>query len=776
MILTTAGLAWAADTVPPVIDLPGTQPGEIGNLESPNKCDNCHGGYDQTAEHAFNWRGSMMGNAGRDPLFWATLAVAEQDFDGAGDLCIRCHSTGGWIAGRSTPTDSSGLQASDDDGVDCELCHKMVTPNDSEYSGAQNLFFPANDPLDSSVGFFGSGMFSLFAGSEKIGPYDDASARHQMLSADFHRDRDFCGTCHDVSNSAVGHYAPNHGAQDTVKDPGEEILLDGPRTHPEPDPIMTALGDPSPQAYVALNNPPYKYGVVERTFSEFKAGLISQTLVSDYGSLPAELQAGALQAGYESAMLTAPNGPNYEDNEPRYFSCQTCHLRPITGAGCNKKGTPVRTDLPLHDMTGGAGYWVPDVIKYQNSAGTLRLGGDMTAVQLAALDAGKARAMKQLSEAGSLTVTGDSVQVTNLTGHKLITGYPEGRRMWLNVKWYDGVSEVPIREDGEWGPVTSIVFDDGTGPASYQVNSLKDPYDPNSKVYEAHYGMTQDWAALLVSLGYPTNMALSYDRYTGGVDYTLGDLAGAPAGTEHETFHFVLNNVVTKDNRIPPYGMSYDIAKNRNALPVPAAQYGSPSAGGTYEHFDDLTLDPPAAAAYATIDLVYQATSWEYIQFLWLANDKTNPTLGAEGDNMLDAWLKTGMSAPYVIASATWGSAPQPKMSIDSTTTWSVNKQGNLVAQTNAFGVRDTVAVQVHAVDGSGAGLSGVQVFIEITQGGTVVKSLQGFTDATGNAVVTWKTGRNDAGSYVASVVNAINTGYEFDGAIGDTSEAFTVQ
>jgi len=30
-----------------------------------------------------------MGNAGRDPVFWATLAVAEQDFDGSGDLCIR---------------------------------------------------------------------------------------------------------------------------------------------------------------------------------------------------------------------------------------------------------------------------------------------------------------------------------------------------------------------------------------------------------------------------------------------------------------------------------------------------------------------------------------------------------------------------------------------------------------------------------------------------------------------------------------------------------------
>jgi hypothetical protein len=106
-------VAQAADTVPTDIQQPGTQPQEIGNLQSPNKCDNCHGGYNASVEPAHNWRGSMMAHAGRDPIFWATVAVAEQDFlpgqGGAGDLCIRCHSTGGWLAGRSTPTDGSGL-------------------------------------------------------------------------------------------------------------------------------------------------------------------------------------------------------------------------------------------------------------------------------------------------------------------------------------------------------------------------------------------------------------------------------------------------------------------------------------------------------------------------------------------------------------------------------------------------------------------------------------------------------------------------------------------
>ena len=131
-MVIAGGVARAALVVPTDIQQPGTQPQEISNLESPDKCDNCHGGYNSSVEPAYNWRGSMMAHAGRDPIFWATMAVAEQDFDGAGDLCLRCHSTGGWLAGRSTPTDGSGLAAGDSDGVECDFCHKVTNPDNSD--------------------------------------------------------------------------------------------------------------------------------------------------------------------------------------------------------------------------------------------------------------------------------------------------------------------------------------------------------------------------------------------------------------------------------------------------------------------------------------------------------------------------------------------------------------------------------------------------------------------------------------------------------------------
>lgn len=659
MVLVSTGTSLGADVVPSEIQQPGTQPGEIGNLESPDKCDNCHGGYDTawaySNEPAFGWRGGAMGNAGRDPIFWATLAIAEQDFDGAGDLCIRCHSSGGWYGGRSTPTDGSGLAASDDNGVDCDTCHKITNPNDTEHLGVMNAPFVASDS-GTGEGYYGSGMLSLWGGSDKLGPFTDAEARHQWMASSFHRS-DLCGSCHDVSNPAVGDLAPNHGAQPTA------------------DPVISSydfppLGQPNLGGPViekaAFNNPPYKYGIVERTFSEWKSGALDDMDVRNFLNLPAELQvaSGALNMAYQSAMLA---GGTYADGTIRTFSCQSCHMRPDVGEGCNKN-VQTRPDLPKHDQTGG-NYWMWPLIKYQDQQGTLRLGGGLTQLQLDAMDAGQLRAEDQLRMAASLTVVGDTVRITNLTGHKLITGYPEGRRMWLNIKWYDAAGAL-VREDGAYGGLGATL----TNPVdntSFEPRSLLDLHDPYTKIYEAHYAMTQAWAATLMAVN-PTlygPIVLSYDRLTGAPGPTIADLAGQPPGSYHETFHFVLNNHVSYDNRIPPYGMDYETARRRNALPVPASQYGGGTASydgyaSVYEYWDVVPLDRPAEATGAEITLLYQGTSWEYILFLWKANNEQNAFLGQEGRNMLDAWINADPAAPMVppivMATATWGDACTP--------------------------------------------------------------------------------------------------------------------
>jgi hypothetical protein len=693
VIVMTFGMVYAADEVPTEIQMPGTQPEEVSEFESPDLCSRCHEDYrsnNEENEPVTGWRGGAMGNAGRDPIFWATLAIAEQDFDGSGDLCIRCHSAGGWFAGRSTPTDGSGLKTSDDNGIDCDTCHTMTNTDNSEIQGVMISPFIANcsyDPAvpykncdDSSEGFYGSGMTSLIDGGSggdgwggggwgggggggwgspglRLGPYANTRAPHPDMQSKFHRSVDFCGTCHDVSNSAVGDLAPGNGAQKNA--PHVVSSQDFTGTG------LPNLGGPVNEK-AAFNNPPYAYGIVERTFSEYKSSAFPTTRVRDFNTLPSDLQVpgGSLEVTYQASLI-AGNGGDYEDGTPRYFSCQSCHMRPVRDQGCSWGST--RRDLPRHDHTGG-NYWFANMTQYQDANGILRLGGNLTSTQIRAMNLGQDRAVEHLKQAADLSVTGNTLKVTNLTGHKLITGYPEGRRMWLNIKWYDGNNDM-VREDGAYGPLGAMIPNPAGGP-DVEVESILDLKDPNTKIYEAHYAMTKEWADILLAVGYPADLALSYDRYTGAVDFTLGDLAAEPAGSYHKTFHFVLNNHISMDNRIPPYGMSYDVAEKRNALPVPDTQYGNPGSGGTFDYVDNFSLNPPAGAVYATINLLYQGTSWEYIQFLDLANNGQNAFLGQEGVHMLDAWINAEvpvammvagdrkMVPPVVMASTTWGSPP----------------------------------------------------------------------------------------------------------------------
>jgi hypothetical protein len=446
-----------------------------------------------------------------------------------------------------------------------------------------------------------------------------------MSESDFHRDVDFCGTCHDVSNSAVGDLAPNAGAQDGA-----------------PTVIRSGVPGSAVEGKAAFNNPPYAYGIVERTFSEYKSSPLSSTLVDDFDTLPADLKdpRGSLYNAYMAATTDGTRSANYIDGDLRYFSCQTCHMRAITGRGCDKKNAPNRLDQPMHDHTGG-NYWVYPLIQYQDQQGTLRLGGGLTADQIAAMDDGILRAGEHLTQAATLDVNGDHVRITNMTGHKLISGYPEGRRMWLNIKWYDGNgAEMIADEVGAW--------DELPVPAP-----IDNPKDNTTFI--------------------PKTTPVGFDRLNGDVTKTIGQLADQAAGTYEKSFHFVLNNYVADDNRIPPYQMSYNEAQRRNALPMPDSQYGNPGPGGAYEHWDEFNIKAiaPQGAVSATLTLYYQGTSWEYVQFMYKAAENPPPHAGTflaeEGLNFLDAWVKTGMVSPYPMATAIWGAecVPVPEICDD---------------------------------------------------------------------------------------------------------------
>ena len=61
--------------------LPGTQPlSVVDDFPTTAECIGCHSNYgDPGAEPTRAWEGSMLAQAGRDPLMWAALAISNQD-------------------------------------------------------------------------------------------------------------------------------------------------------------------------------------------------------------------------------------------------------------------------------------------------------------------------------------------------------------------------------------------------------------------------------------------------------------------------------------------------------------------------------------------------------------------------------------------------------------------------------------------------------------------------------------------------------------------------
>src|SRR5439155_240755 len=159
------------------------------------------GYFDPTVEPGHNFLGTMMSQATRDPIFKAALTITEQDAPSSGDLCIRCHSPIGWLSGHSQPTDGSQLDEADRDGVDCDLCHRLVNPKYmSGVSPARDSLIiagllPAHVPTTHS-----NGQYVVDSEPIRRGPYGDPATPHEWVQSSFVRSAEYCGTCHEISN------------------------------------------------------------------------------------------------------------------------------------------------------------------------------------------------------------------------------------------------------------------------------------------------------------------------------------------------------------------------------------------------------------------------------------------------------------------------------------------------------------------------------------------------------------------------------------------------
>jgi hypothetical protein len=508
-------------------DQPGTQPFESGVLNDPAACSVCHGNYEPAYEPYFNWQGSMMAQASLDILFEANMAIANQDAPDSGDLCLRCHLPRGWLQGRSVPTDGSAMLPEDEQGVACDFCHRLVDP----------FYEPGvSPPVDQDIladlsmppTNFGNGMYVIDPTGARRGPFPDADTGHPILVSPFHREAALCGTCHNVSNPAFEKDAEGNFVPNTF-----DLMAD--------------------------DFSPHTLAPVERTYSEW--------FYSEYNT---------------------PGGvfaPEFGGNLDFVSTCQDCHMRDVTGEGCNFGSPPTRDDLPLHDMTGGS-TWLPSLLPAMFPG----------QVNEAALLAGIDRARYMLQNAADMTVeqvdTDLVVTITNNCGHKLPTGYPEGRRMWINVKFYDSGMNL-VSESGAYDPATGVLT-----------------HDAGVKIYEIKPGL----------------------------DELTAPIVGADPGP---SFHFVLNNAVFKDNRIPPRGFTNANFEN----------FGGGYAGYSYpdgQYWDETSYGIPPGAASAEVTLYYQSTSKEFVEFLRDEN-MTN----TKGQELFDLWNDNGKCPPELMQTDT---------------------------------------------------------------------------------------------------------------------------
>lgn len=535
---TAAATASPVPTTRKDFEAPGTQPLSLNaEIAAPSSCTNCHSdyGHDEVEPYA-NWGGSMMGQTGRDPMTWAAMAIANQDAEHSGEMCIRCHLPKGWLEGRSTPEDGSATTAADRQGVQCNICHRLVDPLGVAGAPAEDAAILAS--LSEPVTSFGNAMMVIDPDESLRGPFDiildlgedPHIPNRTTLISPFHQTSDLCGTCHDVRNpmftrDSEGNYLPN--------------ALDEPA-----DPL---LGFPE-----------------QVTYTEWKLSEFADTGVVD------------TRFGGNAALLT---------------TCQDCHMPNARGRGA--KDAPIRDDLPVHTLI-GANTFVPKIIPHHPVFGD--------EVDAALLDRGIETATDLLRRSADLSASLQAgvlnVRVINRTGHKLPTGYPEGRRMWLHIRAFD-TNDALVLESGRYVHSTATLV-------GWNADSENANHDAALMVFESSMGLTQDWA----------------------------DSIGRDAG---KSFHLVLNNVILKDNRIPPRGFNVAAFEAAGAGPV-----GADYQDG--EYWADTSYDTPDATR-AEVTLYYQTTSREYIEFL---NDEN--TTNAAGPILHDLWSEHGRAAPVAMA------------------------------------------------------------------------------------------------------------------------------
>lgn len=215
-------------------------------------------------------------------------------------------------------------------------------------------------------------------------------------------------------------------------------------------------------------------------------------------------------------------------------SCQSCHM-PVV-----EEDTPIasvlgapRKGFGRHTFVGGNFFMQRLLNRYRDELGVLATAAEMdsaVAVTVTNLQKSTAELSIERAERSGTRLIAD-VQVRNLTGHKLPTGYPS-RRAWLHLVVRDRAGRV-VFESGAIAPNGSIAGNDN---------------DSDALAVEPHYSEIR--AADQVQI----------------YESVMGDATGRPTTGLLTAVRYL------KDNRLVPRGFDKQIADSRIAVIGSASQ------------------------------------------------------------------------------------------------------------------------------------------------------------------------------------------------------------
>ena len=683
IILTTVTvvLADVLDRTPPrgTVPNPGTQQQELANITAPapyntfefvGTCAACHGGtIDQNAGHFGNWAGTSMASSARDPVFRANQIGVNNIIkgltgeDGAGNICMRCHSPNGWMSGRFDPTlagDAQGrtmehsiLLSTDDEGVLCEFCHRAI----GNVTFKRADLYPADPAWNMLAGISdwphtgrayedqdGSGTPTIAQGN----PLGDATLQindgmtyvgKYSGSVDIYSsDTPLAGT--DYTGQTYGVY-PDFWPTDPIIWPtgpnGEVINPDGSVPIHFEAPIGPPLngGVPDYQAQAISLEHPTAGG---------RPGLDPQPVPDDNGFLRSsefcgschDLTVPILNHGMpEQRTYTEWKFSRYGEDGTR---CQDCHMPTQKHEYTDDAAVSLNPDPTLtgwfpygkdRNPDGGTAFHkfaganrdLPMMMKELYPEPDLELIGALTGNDtrvfpgmLSTRDPMYDRAQRNselslhegvdvaISQAPTWVQTDPNditvgywemqVTVTNNAGHRIPSGYPDGRRFWLDVQVTDN-NGVTVYESGYYDEVEAELL---TAPGVAFNRALEPTIDVT---------------------GGQLNAVMVYERVTGTcVDSTGAAIFPDPtAGTPDSctASPALTNNFILFDNRIMPAGFDYEALS---------------AAGVKFWNYDPATMVPtedadrfPAGQGYDVVtyrfDALYNAVLEARAEVYW---------------------------------------------------------------------------------------------------------------------------------------------------------------